>query len=119
MLFRLKTLSLPPSAAECCSDCWVITPTLYSSAPSTISINSFLFLLFGEGEWEPFDLEVSKKEKEKEKERKTSYVATAGTTAAVSQPVTSDPGTLYSDLVRQVKYTIQSYGSTERQRVKV
>lgn len=27
-LLRLKTLSLPPSTAECCSDCWVITLTL-------------------------------------------------------------------------------------------
>lgn len=73
MLFRLKTLSLPPSAAECCSDCWVITLTLYSFAPSTICINSFLFLLFGAGEWEPFDLK--EKEKKKGKEKKL-YVAT-------------------------------------------
>ncbi len=79
MLFRLKTLSLPPSAAECCSDCWVITLTLYSFAPSTICINFFLFLLFGEREWEHFDLKERKKEKEKKKKKgkeKKLYVAT-------------------------------------------
>lgn len=69
MLFRLKTLSLPPSAAECCSDCWVITLTLHSFASSTISINSFIFLLFGEGEWEAFDLREREGEKERERER--------------------------------------------------
>lgn len=40
LLFKLKTLSQPASAAGSCSDCWVITLTLKSSASSTISINS-------------------------------------------------------------------------------
>lgn len=42
LLFKLKTLSEPPSATGSCSDCWVITSTLKSSAFSTISINSAL-----------------------------------------------------------------------------
>ena len=46
------------------------------------------------------------------KERKGGHPAR--TTAAMCRPVAFDPGTLYSDLVRQVKYSIQSYGSNER-----
>lgn len=42
LLFKLKTLSEPPSATGSCSDCWVITSTLKSSAFSAISINSAL-----------------------------------------------------------------------------
>lgn len=129
MLFRLKTVSLPPSAAECCSDCWVITPTLYSSAPSAISITSLLFLLLGEREWEPFDQKEREKERKRKKERQTEgqkermteFICghPVGTTAAMCQPVVSDPDPFYSDQVRRVKYILQSYGSTERQKVKL
>lgn len=108
MLFRLKTLSLPPSAAECCSDCWVITLTLYSSTPSTISINSFSFSPLWRGNGSPLMWEKERKQ-ERKPERKKSYVATpAGTTAAVSQPVASDPGPLlqWSGQTGQTHHTV-------------